>query len=168
MGGGGTPPAATAHGSATMALFGRKPTGPRTITCPHCGGSQEASASAQSVVCRNCNTTVKIVDHKITQYSATVALETCGTVTIEKKGALVVQKHVVASDLTVKGSLKGNTVVFDTARIAAGAQVVGDLKARVLEVEDGASLKGYLEIVPANGKVAVEPPKTLGVRVKAG
>src|SRR5579862_1178071 len=107
-----------------MGLFSRKATGPRTICCPNCAGAQEVSASAQSVVCRNCNVNIKVGDEKITNYSATVALEICGSLTIEKKGALVAQKRVVASDLTLKGSLKGNTVVYDTAHIAAGANLV--------------------------------------------
>ncbi|MCY3023229.1 MAG: polymer-forming cytoskeletal protein [Planctomycetota bacterium] len=149
-----------------MALFGRKESGPRLIRCPNCSAAQEVSPAAQSVVCRHCNVTIRVTDQKITQYSATVSLETCGALTIEKKGALVVQKRVVVSNLTLKGSLKGDTLVYDTARIAAGAQLVGKLKARVLRVEDGAALKGYIEVVPANGCVMVEPPKELAGRVK--
>jgi DNA-directed RNA polymerase subunit M/transcription elongation factor TFIIS len=149
-----------------MALFARKPTGPRTIRCPNCGGTLEVSAAAQSVVCRHCSVSIKVTDEKITQYAATVSLETSGSVTIEKKGALVVQKRVVASNLTLRGSLKGNTVVYDIAHIAAGAQFGGELKARLLHVEDGASLKGYLEIIPGNGAFVVEPPTALAGRVK--
>lgn len=149
-----------------MGLFSRKPTGPRIIHCPNCSGAQEVGASAQSVVCRTCNVSVKIADEKITQYSATVSLETCGSLTIEKKGALVVQKRVVAADLTLKGSLKGNTVVYDTAHIAAGANLVGDLRARVITIEDGASLKGFLQIIPKDGCVTVEPPKELAGKVR--
>lgn len=147
-----------------MALFARKPTGPRTIRCPNCGGTQEVSPAAQSVVCRHCNVPVKVTDQKITQYAATVALETSGSLTIEKKGALVVQKRVVVSSLTLKGSLKGNTVVYENAHIAAGAQLVGELKARTLQVDDGAALKGYLEIVPANAPACVEAAREPAVR----
>jgi hypothetical protein len=139
-----------------MGLFGRKEAGPRAARCPNCGGAQEVSASAQSVVCHHCNLSYKVADEKITQYAATVALETSGALTIEKKGALVVQKRVVVSNLMLKGSLKGNTYVYDTARIAAGGQLVGDLRARLLQVDAGAALRGYLEIVPANGPVKVE------------
>lgn len=149
-----------------MGLFSRKETGPRVVQCPNCSGAQEVGASAQSVVCRQCNSTIKVTDQKITQYSATVALETCGSLTIEKKGALVVQKRVVASNLMLKGSLKGNTTVFESAHIAAGAQLVGELKARTLQVEDGASLKGYLHIVPGDGAVKIDPPKELAGRAK--
>jgi CRISPR/Cas system-associated exonuclease Cas4 (RecB family) len=150
-----------------MGLFSRKEAGPRVVCCPNCGGTQEVSAAAQSVVCHHCNVTIKVADQKITQYAATVALETSGALTIEKKGALVVQKRVVASNLNLKGSLKGNTVVYDAARIASGAQLVGELRARRLQVEDGAALKGYLEIIPANGPVSAGPPKELAVRAKA-
>jgi hypothetical protein len=150
-----------------MGLFGRKETGPRTIRCPNCSGAQEISAAAQSVVCRLCNVTIKVTDQKISNYSATVSLETCGALLIEKKGALVVQKRVVTSDLTLNGSLKGNSIVYESARIGAGAQLVGDLTARVLTVEDGALLKGFISVQPQNGTVTVEPPKELAGRVKS-
>ena len=149
-----------------MGLFTRKETGPKVVCCPNCGGAQEVGQSAQSVVCHHCNVAIKVTDQKISAYSATVALETCGSLTVEKKGALVVQKRVVVSNLVLKGSLKGNSVVYDTASISAGAQLVGDLKARVLKVEDGATLKGHLHIVPAEGCVTVDRPKELGVRVR--
>ena len=68
-----------------MGLFSKKPLGPRTISCPNCAGQQEVSASAQSVVCRHCNTAVRVTDEKITNYSATVSLQTSGTLTIEKR-----------------------------------------------------------------------------------
>ena len=150
-----------------MGLFSRKETGPKIICCPNCGGAQEVGQSAQSVVCHHCNVAIKVTDQKITQYSATVSLETCGSLTIEKKGALVVQKRVVVSNLVLKGSLKGNTIVYDTVTISAGAQMVGELKARILKVEDGASVKGYFSIIPGDGCVTVERPKELGVRVRA-
>lgn len=151
-----------------MGLFSRKATGPKIVCCPNCGGSQEVSSAAQSVVCHHCNVTIKVCDQKITNYSATVALEITGSLVIEKKGALVVQKRVVASDLMLRGSLKGNTVVYEKAHIAAGAQMVGELKARVLTVEDGASLKGFVTVIPADGCVTIDPPKELAGRVKNG
>ena len=148
-----------------MGLFSRKETGPRVVCCPNCGGAQEVSQAAQSVVCRQCNVAIKVTDQKISQYSSTVSLETCGSLLIEKKGSLVTQKRVVASNLMLKGSLKSNTIVYDTAVISAGAQFVGDLKARLLTVEDGATLKGFINIVPANGCVTVETPKEMAGRV---
>ena len=151
-----------------MGLFSRKLTGPRIVCCPNCAGTQEVSASAQSVVCHHCNVNIRVTDEKITNYSATVALETCGSLTIEKKGALVAQKRVVASDLTLKGSLKGNTTIYEKAHIAAGAQMIGALKARVLTVEDGASLKGFIQVIPGDGCVTIEPPKELAGKVKNG
>ncbi|MGD0093427.1 MAG: polymer-forming cytoskeletal protein [Planctomycetota bacterium] len=140
-----------------MGLFGRKEAGPRVVRCPNCNGTQEVSAAAQSVVCHHCNVSMKVADQKITQYAATVALETSGSLTIERKGALIVQKRVVASNLTLRGSLKGNTFVYDAVHIASGAQLVGELKARRLQVDDGAALRGYLEILPDNGPVSATP-----------
>jgi hypothetical protein len=151
-----------------MGLFSRKETGPKTVCCPMCSGTLEIGATAQSVVCRHCNNTIKVGDQKITAYAATVSLETCGSLTIEKKGALVAQKRVVASSLILKGSLKGNTTIYESAHIAAGAQMVGELKARTLVIEDGATLKGFIEINPSGGAVKVDPPKELAGRVAKG
>lgn len=129
-----------------MGLFSRKERGPKLIQCPNCSASQEVSASAHSVVCRHCNLSIKVTDQIVTQYSAVVALETSGSLTIEKKGALVVQQRVAVFHLTVRGSLKGNAVVQGNAHIAAGGQVTGALKARTITIEDGATLKGFLRI----------------------
>ena len=131
-----------------MGLFSRSERGPKSIQCPKCSASQEVSASAHSVVCRNCNLSIKVTDQTITQYSAIVALETSGSLVIEKKGALVVQQRVAVSQLTVRGSLKGNAVVQGGAHIAAGGQMTGELKARTITIDDGATLKGFLRIVP--------------------
>ena len=141
-----------------MGIFNRKP-GQKSISCPSCGSVQEVAPSAQSVVCKHCNVSIKVGDQKIAQYAANVSLETCGALTIDKKGALVVQKRVVASDLTLKGSLKGNAIIYDTAHIASSGQMVGDLKARLLRVDDGATLKGHLQVIPANGMVSVTPAR---------
>lgn len=129
-----------------MALF--KPPKPRlrTIHCPHCGLAQDVSITAQSVVCHVCNRSMQIADHKITHYSATTQLETCGAISVEKKASVIVQKRVVAESLSLRGSLKGDAVVFEGARISSGGYLKGNLKARTLVVEEGAVIQGYLEI----------------------
>ena len=141
-----------------MGIFNRKPS-QKSIVCPSCGGSQEAAPTAQSVVCKHCNVSIKVGDQKISQYAANVSLETCGALSIDKKGALVVQKRVVAAELTLKGSLKGNAMIYGLAHIASSGQMVGDLKARMLQVDDGAALKGYIEVIPANGQVSAAPAR---------
>ena len=150
-----------------MGLFSRKETGPKSVLCPNCGGAFDVAATALSVVCRHCNTSVKIADQKITQYAAVISLETCGAVIIEKKGALAVQKRCIGSSLTVKGSLKGPSIIHGKAVIEAGAVVLGDLAARSITIEDGATLKGYLRIAPNDPTVLAEPPKELTGRPKA-
>lgn len=150
-----------------MGLFSRKETGPKSVLCPNCGGGFDVGATAQSVVCRHCNTSVKIADQKITQYAAVISLETCGAIVIEKKGALAVQNRCVGSSLNVKGSLKGPSIIHGKAVIEAGAVVLGDLAARSITIEDGATLKGYLRIAPHAPTVLAEPPKELTGRPKA-
>lgn len=150
-----------------MGLFTRKDTGPRSVLCPNCGGGLEVAAAAQSVSCRHCNTSVKVADQKITQYAAMVTLETCGSIVVEKKGALVVQKRCIGSSLVVRGSLKGPAIVHGAATIEAGAQMIGDLSTRTLTIEEGATLKGFLRIAPAGETVLGETPKEIAGRPKA-
>jgi hypothetical protein len=149
-----------------MGIFKQKPTH-KSITCPSCGCSQDVALTAQSVVCKHCNVSIKVGDQKISQYAANVSLETCGALQIDKKGALVVQKRVVAAELSLKGSLKGNTIIYELAHIASTGQMAGDLKARLLQVDDGAILKGYFEIIPANGPALPSAPATPGHKTLA-
>ena len=65
------------------------PSDRQAILCLHCGKPQEVGKKAMSVTCKFCSKPLKIEDVKITRYEARRVIETCGTVTIDKKGHVV-------------------------------------------------------------------------------
>ena len=65
------------------------PSDRQAILCLHCGKPQEVGRKAMSVTCKFCSKSLKLEDVKITRYEARRVIETCGTVTIDKKGHVV-------------------------------------------------------------------------------
>lgn len=141
-----------------MAFFRSKKPSSRSVHCPHCGAVQEIPSSALSCVCPKCNRSMQIEDRCISNYSATTEFSTCGSLAVEKKGTIIVQKKVVAATLSLQGALKGDAIVFESAKISSGGQLKGRLKARTLVVEEGATLEGYFEITPNIEHLSVDSP----------
>ena len=64
--------------------------------------------------------------------------------TIESSG--VITANMKAAEVTIKGEVKGNTTADGRIAIASGAKVIGDVKAPRMVIEDGAKLKGAIEM----------------------
>jgi hypothetical protein len=137
------------------------PSDRQAILCLHCGKPQEVGRKAMSVTCKFCSKSLKLEDVKITRYEARRVIETCGTVTIDKKGHVVSDVRCV--NLQLRGKLKGDVVGLRNVEVAGDAELKGDVTAGSLNVAPGAMLEGFYRIGTAkNGDV----PKA-GVEVKA-
>src|SRR4051812_14255249 len=95
----------------------------QAILCLHCGKPQEVGKKAMSVTCKFCSKPLKIEDVKITRYEARRVIETCGTVTIDKKGHVVSDVRCV--NLQLRGKLKGDVVGLQKVEVAGGGGVGG-------------------------------------------
>src|SRR5438309_113143 len=128
------------------------------ILCLHCGKPQEVGRKAMSVTCKFCSKSLKLEDVTIKRYEARRVIETCGTVTIDKKGHVVSDVRCV--NLLLRGKLKGDVVGLRKVEVAGDAELKGDVTAGALNVAPGAMLEGYYRIGTAkNGeapKAAVE------------
>src|SRR5690349_15326104 len=67
-----------------------------TITCLYCSKPQEVSRRALTVTCKYCNRSLRIEDIRIKagDYTARRTIDTCGVVTVEKKGQAVVTEKI--------------------------------------------------------------------------
>lgn len=116
-----------------------------TITCLYCEKPQEVGRRALSITCKHCNKSLKLEDVRYKDYTARRAIETCGIVTIEKKGN-VVSDRVQCGGLIVRGKLKGHVVSRGPVLVGPEAEIKGDVRAPALAVGAGAILEGNYAI----------------------
>jgi hypothetical protein len=124
----------------------------QTIFCLYCGKPQEVGRRAMSVTCKFCSKSLKLEDVQITTYFARRAVDTCGVVTVEKKGD-VVATEINCGGLVVRGKVKGEINSRGPVLVGPEAEIRGDVTAPSLAVGAGAILQGRYEIGP-------KPPPT--------
>src|SRR5450432_2958392 len=117
----------------------------QTITCLYCGKPQDIGRKAVSVTCKFCNKSLKLEDLAFKAYEARRAIETCGVVTVEKKGN-VVSDRIICGGLIVRGKLRGNITSRGPVLVGPEAEIRGDVTAPTLAVGAGAILEGSYNI----------------------
>jgi hypothetical protein len=120
----------------------------QTIVCLHCGKPQEVGRKAMSVTCKFCNKSLKLEDIPFNKYEARRTIETLGTVTVDKKGNVVVTDKINCSALVVRGKIKGDVRCRGTVLVGPEAEIKGNVSARAIAVGAGAILEGRYEIGP--------------------
>jgi hypothetical protein len=112
-----------------------------TIVCLYCDKPQEVGRRALSITCKYCNKSLKLEDIRVTQYTARRTIDTCGVVTVEKKGQIVADK-VLCGGLVVRGKLKAQVISRGPVLVGPDAEIKGDVTAPALAVGAGATLDG--------------------------
>ncbi|HET6249840.1 MAG TPA: polymer-forming cytoskeletal protein [Tepidisphaeraceae bacterium] len=115
------------------------------IVCLHCGKAQEVGRKAMTITCKFCNKSLKLEDIRFKEYQARRVIETCGIVTIEKKGNVIADR-VTCGGLVVRGKLKGAVVSRGPVLVGPEAEIKGDLNAPTIAVGAGAVLSGFYEV----------------------
>lgn len=118
-----------------------------TIVCLYCNRAQEVGRKAISVTCKYCSKSLRLEDLHFKEYQARRVIDTCGTVTVEKKGNVVADK-INCGGLVVRGKLKGTIVSRGPVLVGPEAEIKGDVKAPTLAVGAGAILEGKYDIGP--------------------
>jgi Polymer-forming cytoskeletal len=119
----------------------------QTITCLYCGKPQEIGRKAMTITCKFCNKSLKLEDIPFKGYEARRAIETCGVVTVEKKGN-VISDRVLCGGLIVRGKIKGNITSRGAVLVGPEAEIRGDVTAPTMAVGAGAVLDGKYAIGP--------------------
>jgi hypothetical protein len=117
------------------------------IVCLHCGKPQQVARRAMSVVCKFCHKSLRLEDLPIKDYQARRSIETCGVVTVEKKGHIVADR-VLCGGLVVRGKIKGDISSRGPVLVGPEAEINGDVTAPTLAVGAGAILQGNYSIGP--------------------
>jgi len=126
-----------------------------TIVCLYCNKSQEVSRKAMSVTCKFCNKSLKLEDIRYDKYEARRNIDTCGIVTVDKKGNVVADK-INCGGLVVRGKIKATVVSRGPVLVGPEAEIKGDVSAPALAVGSGAILEGKYVIGPQ--ALASPPP----------
>jgi hypothetical protein len=124
-----------------------------TIVCLYCNRPQDVGRKALSVTCKYCHKSLRLEDIRFKEYQARRVIDTCGVVTVEKKGNVVADK-INCGGLIVRGKLKGTVVSRGPVLVGPEAEIRGDITAPTLAVGAGAILEGKYDIGPK----ALEPP----------
>jgi hypothetical protein len=122
-----------------------KPDDATTILCLYCRQPLEVGRKALSVTCKFCHKPLKLEDVLIKQYEARRAIETCGIVTVEKKGN-VVSDRIRCGGLIVRGKVKATIHSHGPVLVGPEAEIKGDVTAPAMAVGAGAILDGKYEI----------------------
>jgi hypothetical protein len=117
-----------------------------TITCLYCGKPQEVGRKAMSVTCKFCHKPLKIQDLQYKQYEARRSIDTCGVVTVEKKGNVVVTERILCGGAVIRGKVKGNIESSGPVLVGPEAEIKGNVIAPTLAVGAGAILEGRYQI----------------------
>ena len=117
-----------------------------TITCLHCGKPQEISRKAMSITCKHCSKSLRLEDIAISRYEARRSIETCGMVTVEKKGSAMATNGINCGGIIVRGKVKGNIRSRGPVLVGPEAEIVGNVTAPAIAVGAGAILDGRFDI----------------------
>ena len=119
----------------------------QTIHCLYCGKPQEVGRRAMSVTCKFCSKPLKLENIQFDKSQARRVIDTCGIVTVEKKGN-VVADQINCGGLVVRGKVKGEITSRGPVLVGPEAEIRGDVTAPSLAVGAGAILQGRYEIGP--------------------
>src|ERR1700690_306822 len=103
------------------------------IHCLQCRRPQHVSLRAMTLTCKFCHKLLKVEAVTIAEYQARRVIETCGCLTVEKKGN-VFSDRILCGSLVARGRIKGNIISFGPVLVAPEAQIKGDITAPSLSV----------------------------------
>ena len=117
------------------------------VVCLYCEKPQEVGRRALTITCKFCSKSLRLEDLRFKEYQARRTIDTCGVVTVEKKGN-VITDHINCGGMVVRGKVKGAIVSRGPVLVSNEAEIRGDVTAPSLAVGAGAILDGRYDIRP--------------------
>lgn len=116
-----------------------------TIICLHCDKPVEVPRKVISFTCKHCHKPLRLEDIQFKKYEARRVIETCGVVTVEKKGNVVSDK-VHCGGMIIRGKIKGHISSRGPVLVGPEAEIKGNVTAPTIAIGAGAILDGRYEI----------------------
>jgi hypothetical protein len=120
----------------------------RTIRCYLCGHVQEVSQLTLSTNCPGCHNAIKVEDVVVKTYLPVNDLQTCGKITITKRGRVAAKRIQSGDGIACEGIMEGMVETDGEVSLGPHSSWRGrSLQCRMLSIADGAKLDGAL-VVP--------------------
>ena len=119
----------------------------RTIRCYLCGRESEVSARTMSTTCPGCNKAIKVEDVVIKTYLPVNDLQTCGKITITKRGRVAAKRIQSGEGIECDGAMEGLVETDGVVKLGPKALWKGShLCSRSLNITPGARLVGVITV----------------------
>ncbi|MFG0258278.1 MAG: polymer-forming cytoskeletal protein [Phycisphaerales bacterium JB043] len=122
----------------------KKPTGPRTVVCYHCGHHFEVSARAMTGSCPKCYGKLMIDDVVIKNTQSYKTLQTCGKLVIQARGRVIADLVTASEGIEVAGKLEAKEYRGGHVHIKHKALWKCDCRAPSVTIENGGVVAGGL------------------------
>lgn len=127
------------------------------VVCIHCHQMNEISRRAVSVTCTHCRKALRLEEVRIKDYQARRVVETCSTVTVERKGDLRAEK-ILCAGAVLRGKTRGDVISSGPVLIGPEAELLGGVTAPSVAIPEGAVLSGFYRVGPAFAPGAAASP----------
>ncbi len=127
----------------------------KIVRCCNCRGMMRVTARALSVFCPHCQTRVSMENLRIVGSHPGKRLATAGDILVEASSRL--QLDIVCNRITIHGRVKGSVSASEGVEIGKTGQVIGDINAPKLVVDDGGSIQGRFKRTEEEFTVGQEP-----------
>ena len=119
----------------------------RSVRCYLCGYRLEVSSRAMSTACPGCHKAIKIEDVVIKSYLPVVELQTCGRVTVTRRGRIAAQRIQCGDGVECQGIIEGAIETEGVVILGPKASWKGNvLQSRALQIAPGAKLLGAVSV----------------------
>jgi cytoskeletal protein CcmA (bactofilin family) len=119
----------------------------RAVRCYLCGNRFEVSPRALSTSCPGCNKAIKIEDVVITSYLPVIEVQTCGRLTVSKRGRVAATHIQCGEGIDCEGVMEGTIETDGDVTLGPHAMWKGKvLKCRRLTIAPGARLVGAINV----------------------
>ncbi len=116
-----------------------------TIVCLHCEKPVEVPRKVITFTCKHCHKPLRLENIQFKKYEARRVIETCGVVTVEKKGNVIADR-VHCGGMIVRGRIKGHVTSRGPVLVGPEAEIRGNVTAPSIAIGAGAILEGDYRI----------------------
>lgn len=118
------------------------------VQCYLCRRRFEVGSKAMTVSCPGCHKPLLVQDVVVKTLQAVKKLQTCGRITVQKKGRIIAELVEAHEGLDVRGVIQANVICGAMVRLGPTAQWRGDCNAPAIRIDPGATIEGGLFTIP--------------------